>query len=129
MVKNFIFSTESAFDTDEFVCRLADMYRARGYNVNIAGMNGSFILSFEKNYGLIKTVLGMREGIKLTCMYMNGVLNISFSGAEWAGKIIALTAGIFLFFIPCISGIIGAFRQASLPRRINADIREIICEM
>ena len=129
MVKDFVLSIGPVLDPDAFVCRLVDTYRALGYTVNIAGMNGSFILSFEKIFSLFKTVLGMREGIKLICVYMNNVLSISFSEAEWTGCVIALTAGIFLFFIPVFTGIIGVFRQISLPRRISTDIRKIICEM
>lgn len=119
---------KESFDTEKFVCRLAGIYRSRGYSVNTAGMNGSFILSFERGGGTFSAAFGMRERIKMTCMTTRGELSISFSGAEWFGRAVSAAAGLVLLFIPTVTAAVGAIRQSTLPRRIMKDALETVRE-
>lgn len=105
----------------DFTTKLADLYRAKGYTVNVADVNGTGILTFDKSTGGINMILGMGEGIKVTCMLMNGTLSINFSDAEWTGKIIACSIGWFLCLVPGVTGIIGIVKQSKLPKSIAND--------
>ncbi len=62
-------------------------------------------------------------------MVNNGVLNITFTDAEWTSKIIGAVIGWFLCLIPLITAIIGVVRQTSLPKNIENDVRMMISSM
>ena len=123
MASNFMLNVSPEFNMEAFSEQLANLYRARGYVVTVANMNGNAIISFEKNIGGINTVLGLGEGVKANCMVNNGVLNITFTDAEWTSKIIGAVIGWFLCLIPLITAIIGVVRQTSLPKNIENDVR------
>lgn len=129
MANNVMFNVKPDFDMDLFANRLADTYRAKGFTVNVANMNGSCIITFDKGTGGINTLLGMGKGIKATCMLMNDTLNISFSDADWTGKIIACIVGWFLCLVPLITGIIGIVGQIGLPKEISNDATMIASNM
>lgn len=111
MAENVMFNVGADFNMSDFTEKLANLYRAKGYTVNVADMNGTDILTFDKSTG----------GIKATCMLMNGTLSINFSDAEWTGKIIACSIGCFLCLIPGVTGIIGIVKQSKLPKSIAND--------
>ena len=50
---------------------------------------------------------------------MNNTVIISFSDAEWLGKIVGLVVGWFLCMVPFITAIIGTIQQLSLPKAIG----------
>ena len=129
MASNFMLNVSPEFNMEAFSEQLANLYRARGYVVTVANMNGNAIISFEKNIGGINTVLGFGEGVKANCMVNNGVLNITFTDAEWTSKIIGAVIGWFLCLIPLITAIIGVVRQTSLPKNIENDVRMMISSM
>ena len=129
MADNIMFNVKPDFNMDVFAGRLADTYRAKGFTVNVANMNGNYMLTFDKGTGGINTILGMGLGIKATCMLVNGALNITFSDAEWTGKIIACVVGWFLCLVPFITGIIGVVNQMGLPKQIGNDATMIASTM
>ena len=129
MASNFMLNVSPEFNMEAFSEQLANLYRARGYVVTVANMNGNAIISFEKNIGGLNTVLGLGEGVKANCMVNNGVLNITFTDAEWTSKIIGAVIGWFLCLIPLITAIIGVVRQTSLPKNIENDVRMMISSM
>ena len=129
MASNFMLNVSPEFNMEAFSEQLANLYRARGYVVTVANMNGNAIISFEKNIGGINTVLGLGECVKANCMVNNGVLNITFTDAEWTSKIIGAVIGWFLCLIPLITAIIGVVRQTSLPKNIENDVRMMISSM
>lgn len=121
MANNVMFNVGANFDMSDFSEKLADMYRAKGYAVNVAYMNGTSIITFDKNTGGINMLLGMGEGIKATCMLSNNTLSINFSDGDWIGKIVACVVGWILCGIPVITGIIGIVKQTKLPKSISTD--------
>lgn len=129
MASSIMFNVKPNFDMVLFANSLADTYRAKGFTVNVANMNGSCMITFDKGTGGINTLLGMGKGIKATCRIMNDTLSINFSDAEWTGKIIACVIGWFLCFIPIITGIIGIVGQTSLPKEIGNDATMIASNM
>lgn len=121
MANNAMFNVGANFNMAEFSEKLAEMYRAKGYTVNVANMNGTGILTFDKGTGGINTLLGMGEGIKATCMLSGSTLSINFSDGDWTGKIVGCTVGWFLCFVPAITAIIGIVKQSKLPKDIAND--------
>lgn len=121
MADSVMFNVPENFNMNFFAQQLADKYRAEGYTVNVANLNGSVMMTIEKKTGGINMLLGMGEGIKATCTMMNGTLNIAFSDAEWTGKIIGFAVGWLLCWIPFITAIVGTVRQTQLPKKIGTD--------
>ena len=101
MANNFMVNINPTFDMGFFSKRLADTYAAKGYNVNVANMGNSCVISFEKGVGGIYTFLGMGEGIKATFTRMDNTLSCAFSDEEWTGKIVACLIGWFLCWVWC----------------------------
>ena len=129
MADSIMLIVKPDFDIGVFSNNLAGLYQSKGYMVNVAYMNGCSIINFEKGTGGINTILGMGEGIKATCMLMNGVLSINFSDAEWTGKIVGFCIGWFLCFIPIITALIGTMSQLDLPKKIANDAMMIVMNM
>ncbi len=121
MANNVMFNVGANFDMSDFSEKLADMYRAKGYTVNVAYMNGTSMLTFDKNTGGINMLLGMGEGIKATCMLSNNTLSINFSDGDWIGKIVGCVVGWFLCFVPVITAVMGIVKQTKLPKSISTD--------
>ena len=103
MADNIMFNVKPDFDLALFANRLADTYRAKGYTVNVANLNGTCILTFDKDSGGLNNLLGLGEGIKATCMLNNDALCINFTDADWTGKIVACVVGWFLCLVPFIN--------------------------
>lgn len=129
MADSVMFNISPSFEMGAFADKLAEMYRMKGYTVNVANMNKSCIITFDKGTGGINMLLGLGEGIKATCMVSNDTLSISFSDGDWTGKIIALVAGLFLCLIPLFTGIIGITKQSKLPKSIGNDAAMIASGM
>lgn len=121
MANQIVFNVSPDFNIQMFAQQLAEKYRMEGFAVTVAEFNGSEIITFDKETGGINTVLGLGQGIKATCMVMNGALVIDFSDADWTGKIIGLIIGWFICLIPGITALIGAIRQSQLPKKITND--------
>lgn len=121
MADNVMFNVGANFNLTDYSEKLADMYRAKGYTVNVVNMNETVIITFDKGTGGINMILGMGEGIKATCMLLNNTLSINFSDADCIGKIIACSIGWFLCLIPGVTGIIGIVKQSKLPKSIAND--------
>ena len=71
MADNLMLNVAENFDVNAMAQQLADMYRAQGFTVNVANMNNSVIMEFDKGVGGINMLLGMDLGIKAT-MTVNG---------------------------------------------------------
>ena len=71
-------------------------------------------------------LFGLGQGITATLTVQKQTLMVTYSDAEWTGKIIGIAVGWFLCLIPFITGIIGAVRQSKLPDTITADIQCLI---
>lgn len=130
MANNVMLNVKPDFDMEVFANRLAETYRAKGFNVNVVNMNGNFMISFEKGKDGINNILGMGKAITANCMLMNNnTLNITFTDADWTGKIIACVVGWFLCLIPFITGIVGIVGQSGLPKEIGNDATMIAASM
>lgn len=121
MANSVMFNVPANFDFNLFTQQLADKYRAEGFQVNVAFLNGTVIMTFDKNTGGINTLLGLGEGIKATFMLANNTMNVTFTDGDWTGKIVGLVVGWFLCLIPFITAIIGCIKQSSLPKNIGTD--------
>ena len=130
MAQNFMMNVGDNFNIVEFSNRLADVYRAKGFAVNIAPTgNNSSVINFDKGTGGINTLLGLGLGVKANCTYSNGSLMINYFDEEWTGKIVGFVVGWFLCFIPLITAIIGTVQQFSLTGNINNDAMMVINTM
>lgn len=129
MANSVMVNVGKNFDLNSFAEQLANKYRAEGYNVNVANLNNSLFITFEKNTGGINMVLGLGEGIKASCMVSNGTMNISFSDGDWTGKIVGFIVGWFVCFIPIITALIGTIKQSSLPKKIGTDATMIAASL
>lgn len=134
MADNVMFNVKPEFNEAEFCEKLAETYRAKGYTVNVTALNGSYVISVEKDLGGINTVLGMGEGIKVNVIRNGDVVNVNFTDAEWVSKIIAVCIGWFLgWTVIClaamVTGIIGVTKQLSLPKSIGTDAQRIAASM
>lgn len=121
MEKSVTVKVNPSFNLEEFSNQLADMYRARGYSVDVTLFKSSSIIIFDKNTGGVNMVLGMGEGIKATCTYDDEKLIINFSDGDWTGKFVGFAVGWFLCLIPLFTAIAGTVKQTSLPKKISND--------
>ena len=129
MEESTMFNVADTFDTEMFAEKLADTYRAKGYNVNVVKMNGIYSLTLDKGIGGINMLFGMGLGIKANITRNNDTVSISYSDAEWTSKIIGLVVGWFFCLIPFITAIIGSVQQLSLPKSISKDAQMIAASM
>ncbi len=125
MLDNVTINVNFGFDIAKFAEQMADAYRAKGYDVSVHPAGDSTIISFKKNTRGIKNVLGLGKNTKATCRVFGEALNVSFSGAEWLWKMIAVVFGWLLLFIPVVTAAVGTAGQIKLPEQIAADAKEI----
>ncbi len=123
---NFSLNVREDINVDTIAQRLAEIYNVKGYTVTVTKFNNSVSVNFEKGLGGINTVLGMGVSVKANISVTNGVLNVTFSDAEWTSKIIGYAVGWFLCWIPIVTAVIGTINQLELPKSIGSDIRMII---
>ena len=129
MADNVMFNVTPTFDMEVFANKLAETYKAKGYTVNVANMNGICSITFEKDIGGINMLLGMDEGIRANVTRIDNSVNISFSDGAWIGKLIGLGVGWFLCFIPFVTAIFGVTKQLSLPKQIGNDATMIAASL
>lgn len=122
MAETFMLNVSENFNLYAVTQQLADMYRAKGFTVNIVNFNNSVILEFDKGVGGINMILGMDLGIKATFTVTGNTLMVNYSDAAWTGKIIGFCIGWFVCFVPLITAIIGTINQSKLPKEINSAI-------
>ncbi len=122
MAETFMLNVSEDFNLYALTQQLADMYRAKGFTVNIVNFNESIILEFDKGVGGINMILGMDLGIKATFTVTGNTLMVNYSDAAWTGKIIGLCVGWFICLVPFITAIIGSVNQSKLPKEINTAI-------
>lgn len=126
MADSLMVNVPENFNLEAMTQQLADMYRSKGFTVNVANLNNSVILEFDKGVGGINMILGMDLGIKATCSINNNNLIVNYSNAAWTGKIIGICVGWFLCLVPFITAIIGAIKQSKFPKEISNDITMMI---
>lgn len=114
------------FDLQHLVDQLIQNYRGKGFEVQAMQMGNGVSITFDKDNDGIKKFVGLALGIKATLSINNNMLMVTFSDAEWTGKIIALAVGWFLCLIPFFIGIYGALQQSELPKKIATDIQMIV---
>lgn len=122
MAETFMLNVSENFNLYSVTQQLADMYRAKGFTVNIVNFNNSVILEFDKGVGGINMILGMDLGIKATFTLTGNTLMVNYSDEAWTGKIIGICVGWFVCFVPLITAIIGIINQSKLPKEINSAI-------
>lgn len=124
MANNFTLNVSENLDLDAFSTKITQMYQAKGYGVNTLKMKNGVKFTVEKGLGGINTILGMGEGITVTCMlHGNNTVSVNFSDAEWTGKIVGLIVGWFLCWVPCVTAIMGIMRQTGLEKSLANDIQ------
>lgn len=131
MAQDFIVNVNSDFDLVYFTQNLVDIYRARGFRVNVLTIENGCIVELGKELGGANSILGLGVGIKVSLYVKNNILSVSFSNEEWTSKIIAIALGFFFsaFFLPVafiVTGIIGITRQLDLSKTIHSDITVIL---
>lgn len=127
MADSVMLTVPEEFDLSNLTQQLADMYRAKGFTVNIASLNNSEIVEFDKGVGGINMLLGLDLGIKATFSIQNGTtLIVNFSDAAWTGKIIGICVGWFVCLVPFITAIVGAVKQSKFPKDLRNDITLLI---
>ncbi len=116
-------SVDNELDINKLAEELAEIYRGKGFTVNVIKFKSdSCSIVFDKGVGGINNLLGLGLGIKANLTLRNGMLMVSYSDADWTGKIVGILVGWFLCLVPFITAIIGAFKQMGLPKEINNNI-------
>lgn len=124
MAENLTLNVPQGFDTDAFLEQLASGYRAEGFTVNVVNLYGAKKIQLKKDCDGIKNFVGLGQGIDVNCSLNNGVLNLSYSNANWTFKIVSLVIGLFLGLcligIPfLICSVVGIMKQINLPKKIT----------
>lgn len=126
MADSLMLNIPQDFNLEAMTQQLSEMYRAKGFTVNVANLENSVIMDFDKGVGGINMVLGLDLGIKATFSVNNGNLIVNYSNASWTGKIVGLCVGWFICLVPFVTAIIGAINQNKLPKEINNDITMLV---
>ena len=83
-------------------------FSSMGYESDLVMFNPqSGMITIRKDYDDLKKLLGLGYQSKLTFTVYGNQLNVSID-TEWTYVLIALLIGWFIFFVPLITGIIGA---------------------
>lgn len=127
MADSIMLPVPDDFDLKILTQQLADMYRAKGFTVNVVSLNNSEIVEFDKGVGGINMLLGLDVGIKATFSVQNSnTLIVNFSDAAWTGKIIGICVGWFVCLVPFVTAIAGAVKQSKFPKQLRNDITLLI---
>jgi len=108
---------------DATIAQLQQLYSGKGFYVTAIPYNSGVSVEFSKDDSGFKKWIGLALGIRANISISNGYLYISFTDAEWTGKIVAIAVGWFMCLVPLITGIIGAVAQNDFPRLIANDIQ------
>ncbi len=132
MANNFMLNIPENFDIQAFTDELSQLYQTQGFNVRVLKMKNGAKVIFDKKCGGINNLLGLGQGISANINIVgkeNDTLSVTYSEAEWTGKIVGGVVGLCLCWIPCITALIGLCRQLSLPKKISNDIQAIVGNM
>ena len=123
---NLMFNVTPDFNMHEMVAKLTQMYQAKGFLVSTMPVGNGVTMDFSKDDSGIKKIAGLALGVKANISVNSGTLTVSYTEAEWTGKIIAGVVGLFLCWVVCITAIVGCVNQSSLETRISNDIRLLV---
>jgi len=116
------------FNMDATVAQLQQLYSSKGFYVTAIPYNSGVSVEFSKDDSGFKKWIGLALGIRANISISNGFLYVTFTDAEWTGKIVAIAVGWFMCLVPLITGIIGAVAQNDLPKNIANDIQMLVME-
>ena len=122
MADTLMLDVDESLDLEALAEDLMDSFTAKGFVVRKNSMKNGVRLVFDKGCGGINYVLGMGLGVTATITKKGDTLTVSYSDAEWIGKIVGLAVGWFFCIVPFITAIIGAVGQMNLPKDINNEI-------
>jgi len=111
---------------DATVSQLQQIYSGKGFYVTAIPFNSGVTVEFSKDDSGFKKWIGLGLGIRANLSISNGYLYITFTDAEWTGKIVAIAVGWFMCLVPLITGIVGAVAQSDLPKTIANDIQMLV---
>ncbi len=115
------------FDLNRLVVELTGVYTAKGFTVTSVPLPTGVTMTFAKSDEGFKKYVGLGLGITL---YINvpgdNTIILSYSDAEWSGKIVAVAVGWLVCLIPLITGVVGIVNQLELPKKITNDITNIV---
>lgn len=131
MASGFMLNVNENFNLGEFTNRLSQLYRTKGYDVEVYPQNEKCVsMKFKKGTDTLKTILGMKQEITANIVVDNNTMMINFNDAEWTVKIIVLIVGLFVFcWILAVTAIIGIVQQANLPKNIENDSNSIAMQL
>ena len=125
-MNTFSLSIPSGYTLSNLCTKLKSVYESKGFIVSVFPFENTVRMQFDKGCGGANYLFGLGQGITATLTVQKQTLMVTYSDAEWTGKIIGIAVGWFLCLIPFITGIIGAVRQSKLPDTITADIQYLI---
>lgn len=114
------------FHMDETVKKIVEMYRAKGFDVTPVQLGSSVSIKFSKDEDGVKKFIGLGLEITANFSLSENMLMISFSDAEWTGKIIGLAVGWFFCLIPMFIAGYGCAKQSELPKTIANDVQMLL---
>ena len=106
------------FNQTDFVNKLVDIYKKKGFTVNAIKKGDVDIINIEKNKGGFGMFFGKEETITVHCKQESGVLTLDYSNGAWLGKIIGIGFGVILCYVPTVTSIIGVVNQNKLYKSI-----------
>lgn len=130
MSSSFILSVSNNFNLGAYCQNIAQFYQMKGFIVNVAVFspyNAQII--FDKDTRGINTILGLGIGLKASIVLNGNILSVTFSDAEWTGKVIGLVIGWFLCLIPLVTAVIGIIKQTDFPKQLQNDMTMIAANM
>jgi len=131
MANNFTVNISEKFNLQEMTTRILETYQSKGFNVRYFKRKSGVKITIEKGVGGINTLLGLGQGITITCSIFGkekDTLSINFSDGDWMGTLIGCIAGWFLCFVPVITAVIGIIKQLNFQKECSNDIQMIACE-
>lgn len=120
---NLMFNVEPGFDIYRLTDDLVAMYQGKGMQVNAMRVGKGVCIDFNDGNDGFTKYIGLGANIKASFIMNGDCLNVSFTEADWSGKIVAFIIGWFLCWIPWVTGGIGIFKQTDLPKKISNDVR------
>ena len=113
------------FNMNDLVNRLTQLYRQKGFEVTPMQIGNGISIQLSKDNSGIKKFVGLALGVtvNITVNESANALYLTFTDAEWTGKIVGLAVGWFLCLIPFCIAIYGCVKQSEFPNEITNDIR------
>ena len=127
MADTKMFQVGNNLDLTDLTNKLMCSYQMQGYQVSATRNISNASITIKKNMGFFKRFLGLAQAVTVNfTMSGNGTLAVTFSNQEWGGKICAIGVGLFVFWIPCFTGIYGLIKQVELPKDISGRIEALL---